>query len=183
DAATDTASDATAAVTAAASDAADTATDVASDASTSAADAATDTVDAAASTTGDAAGALTDSASDAAGSALGAVTAMVGDVDVGSELTSTFDGLTETLSGITDLTSAEAAVPTLEDVNSGLDSLTDLAGLLPEGSTGGVSELVSGGLSSLDGTMSTLESIPGVSDVIKPIVDQIKDKLSAFVPA
>jgi len=29
--------------------------------------------------------------------------------------------------------------------------------------------------------VSTLEAIPGVGDVIKPAVDQIKDKLSNFV--
>ena len=108
---------------------------------------------------------------------------MVGDVDVGSELTSTFDGLTETLSGITDTASAEAALPALEEVSTGLDSLTGLADQLPEGAIGGVSEMVSSGVSGLDGVMANLESIPGVGDLIKPIIDQIKEKLAAFTPA
>ena len=166
--ATDAASDAATAVTGAASDAVDTATDAASDATAAATGAASSAADA---VTG------------AASSATDLVTAMVGDVDVGSELTSTFDGLTETLSGITDVASAEAALPGLEEMSASLDSLTGLAGQLPEGAVGGVTQMVDSGLGGLDGIMATLEAIPGVGDLVKPIIDQIKDKLSAFTAA
>ncbi|MGI9488937.1 MAG: DUF937 domain-containing protein [Geminicoccaceae bacterium] len=182
----DAASNAATAVTDAASDAADAAGDVV----TAATDAASDATDAATDAASDAATAVTDTASDAAdtateteSSAVETMTAMVGDIDVGGELTSTFDGLTETLSGITDTASAEAALPALEDVSTGLDSLTGLVDQLPEGAVGGISEMASSGLSSLDGVVASLEAIPGVGDLIKPIIDQIKEKLAAFTPA
>ncbi|MEM7041307.1 MAG: DUF937 domain-containing protein [Pseudomonadota bacterium] len=162
-----------------AGDAASSAVEATTEAASDAAEAAGDAVDAAADAAGDAA----DAASDAASSAAEAVTAMVGDVDVGGELTSAFDGLTETLSGITDTASAEAAIPALEEVSNGLDNLTGLAEQLPEGAVSMVSELVSGGLESLDGLVANLESIPGVGDLIKPVIDQIKEKLAAFTTA
>jgi len=177
--AADATSEAATAATDAASDAVDAAADTASEAASAATDAASDAVDSAAGAASDAA----DAATDAAGSATELVTAMVGDVDVGGELTSTFDGLTETLSGITDVASAEAAVPALEEASTGLDSLTGLADQLPEGALGGISEMVGTGMSSLDGVMGTLQAIPGVGDVVTPIIDQIKEKLAAFTPA
>ncbi|MEM8949048.1 MAG: DUF937 domain-containing protein [Pseudomonadota bacterium] len=163
----------------AASSAVEATTEAASDAATAVTDAASDAADAATDAASDAA----DAASDAAGSAVEAMSAMVGDVDVGGQLTSAFDGLTETLSGITDTASAEAALPALEDLSSSLDSLTGLADQLPEGAIGGISEMVSSGISSLDSVVANLESIPGVGDLIKPIIDQIKEKLAAFTPA
>jgi hypothetical protein len=172
---TEAASGAAEAVTDAASEAAD----AASDATAAATDAASEAVDAAAGAASDA----TDAATDAAGSALETITAMVGDVDVGGELTSTFSGLTDTLSGITDVASAEAALPKLEEMSTSLDSLTGLADQLPEGAVSGISEMVGSGLSGLDGVMASLEAIPGVGDLIKPIIDQIKEKLAAFTVA
>ncbi len=179
EATTEAAGDAATAAGDAASSAVESTTEAAGDAVNAAGDAASSAVEASTEAASDAAGA----ASDAAGSALEAVTAMVGDVDVGGELTSTFDGLTETLSGITDAASAEAALPKLEEMSSGLDSLTGLADQLPEGAISGITEMVSGGLASLDGVIANLESIPGVGDVIKPLLDQIKEKLAAFTPA
>lgn len=182
EAVTDAAGDAVEATTEAASEAADTASDAAS----SAAEATTEAASAAADAAGDAVDATTDaagSAADAAGSAVETVTAMVGDVDVGGQLTSAFEGMTETLSGITDVASAEAALPALEEVSTSLDSLTGLADQLPEGAVSSISEMVGTGLSGIDGLMETLKAIPGVGDLVEPIITQIKDKLAAFTTA
>ena len=182
-AAGDAASSAVEATTEAASDAASAAGDVASSAVEATTEAASDAASAAGDVASSAVEATTEAASDAAGSASEAVSAMVGDIDVGGELTSTFDGLTDTLSGITDVASAEAALPKLEEMGAGLDNLTGLADQLPESAVGGIAELVSSGISSLDSVIANLESLPGVGDVLKPIVDQIKEKLAAFTPA
>ena len=182
----DAASSAVEATTEAVDDAADVAGEAASSAVEATTEAASDAAEATAEAAGDAADAAGDAASaasDAASSAVETMTAMVGDIDVGGELTSTFEGLTETLSGITDVASAEAALPALEEMSTGLDSLTGLADQLPEGAIGGIAEMVTNGLSGLDGVMTNLESIPGVGDLIKPIIDQIRDKLTAFTPA
>lgn len=175
DATTDAAGDAADAVADAAGDAADAAGD--------AVDATTDAAGDAADTASDAASDATDAASSAASDAAESVTAMVGDIDVGGELTSAFETMTGTLSNITDQASAEAAVPDLESMSSSLDKLTDLAGQLPEEAVGGISELVENGLSGIDGVMDSLKDIPGVGDLIEPIIAQIKEKLAAFTAA
>ena len=154
-------------------------TEAASDAASAAGDAASSAVDATTEAASDAASA----AGDAAGSAAEAVTAMVGDIDVGGELTSMFDGMSQTLSGITDLESAEAAIPALEEMSTNLDSLTDLADQLPEGAVSGISEMVSSSLGDIDAVMESLKSIPGVGDLIEPIIATIKEKLAAFTTA
>lgn len=205
EATTDAASDAADAVSEAAGDAADAAADAAGDAADTASEAAGDAVDAA----GDAAGAAADTASDAAdaatatasdaadaaseaaGDAAGAasdaasaaadqVTAMVGDIDVGGELASLFDGVTGALSNVTDQASAEAAVPALEEFSGGLDSLTGLAEQLPEAAVGGISEMVTTGLNGMDGAMQALKDIPGVGEYIEPLIAEIREKLAAF---
>lgn len=162
-----------------AGDAASSAVEATTEAAGEVAEAAGDAADAATEAAGEAAGA----AGEAASSAVETMTAMVGDIDVGGDLTSAFEGLTGTLSGITDTASAEAALPALEELSTGLDSLTGLADQLPEGAVGGISEMVTSGLSGLDDLMTNLESIPGVGDLIKPIIDQIRDKLAAFTTA
>lgn len=177
--ASDAAGAAVEATTEAASDAADAAGDAASAAVEATTEAASDAADATTEAAGDAA----DATSDAASSAGEMVTAMVGDIDVGKELTSAFDGLTETLGGITDVASAEAALPALEELSTGLDSLTGLAEQLPAEALGGVNEMVGSGLSGLEGLMETLKAIPGVGELIEPIIATIQEKLAAFAPA
>ncbi|MGH1481011.1 MAG: DUF937 domain-containing protein [Geminicoccales bacterium] len=173
EATTEAADDAASAAGDAASSAVEATTEAAGDAVNAASDAASSAVEATTEAAGDAASA----AGDAAGSL---VTAMVGDTDVGGELTSMFGDMTTTLSGITDVESAQAAVPALEEMSTNLDGLTGLADQLPEGALSGLSGMVDDGLSSLDGTMETLKAIPGVGDLIDPIIGQIKEKLAAF---
>ena len=147
-------------------------TEAASDASGAASEAASSAVDA-----------TTEAASGAASTAGAMVSAVAGDVDVGSELSSLFDDMTSTLSGITDVESAEAAIPSLEEINSNLGSMTDLADQLPDEAMSGLSEMVDSGLSNIDGVMESLKSIPGVGELIEPIVAEIKEKLTAFTTA
>ena len=170
--ATDAAGSAVEATTEAASSAVEATTEAASDAADAASDAA-----------GSAVEATTEAASDAASAVSDAVTAMVGDVDVGGELTSMFEGVNETLGGITDVASAEAALPKLEELNTSLDSLTGLADQLPTDAVDGLSEMVSNSVSGIDGVMDSLKAIPGVGELIEPIITQIKEKLAAFTTA
>ncbi len=184
----DATSSAVEATTEAASGAADAVSETASsaveattEAASGAADAVSETASSTVEATTEAASGAASAVSETASSAGGALMAMVGDVDVGGELTSMFDGLGQTLGGITDVSSAEAALPALEETSTGLDSLTGLADQLPTGALGGLSEMVGSGLGDVDGMMETLNEIPGVSDVIEPVMTQIKDKLAAFV--
>ena len=56
---------------------------------------------------------------------------VVGDIDLGRELTGVVDRVSGALSGITDAASAEAALPTLNEVRTKLDDLTATVEQLP----------------------------------------------------
>ena len=177
------AGDAVSAAVEATTEAAGEATDAAGEAASSAAEATTEAASDAADTAADAAGDAADAASDAASSAAETVTAMVGDVDVGGELTSAFDSLKETLSGITDVDSAKEALPQLQEVSDGLDNLTGLADQLGDDAAGALSGLVSSSLAGIDSALASLTELPGVGDVIEPVIEEIREKLAAFTAA
>ncbi len=106
--------------------------------------------------------------------------AVVGEVDVGQELTSVLESTTETLEAITDPASATAALPELKDIEAKLDGLAGLADQLPEDAKATVVQLIADRASALDETFQTVSAIPGVGEVIKPAMKQIEAKLAAF---
>ncbi len=106
--------------------------------------------------------------------------AVVGEVDVGQELTSVLESTTETLEAITDPASAEAALSQLKEIETKLDGLAGLADQLPDEAKATVAQLVADGASALDETFQTVSAIPGVGAVIKPAMEQIEEKLAAF---
>jgi hypothetical protein len=102
---------------------------------------------------------------------------MVGDIDVGQQITGVFESATATLNGITDAASAEAAVPKLNEMNDSLTKLDGLVDQLPAEGKSALAALVSGSLSSLETLIAKVNEIPGVSDVIKPVADSMLGKL------
>jgi hypothetical protein len=105
---------------------------------------------------------------------------MVGDVDVGKQVTDVFKNATTALDGVTDAASAKAAVPKLTEIN---DSLTKLGGLvdqLPAEGKSALATLVSGSLSSLETLVAKVNEIPGAGEVIKPVADSMLEKLRAM---
>jgi hypothetical protein len=105
---------------------------------------------------------------------------MVGDVDVGQQVTGVFESATATLNGVTDAASAEAALPKLNELN---DSLTKLGGLVDQLPAEGKSALaasVSGSLSNLEALVAKVNAIPGVGDLIKPVAEPMLEKLRAM---
>jgi len=189
--ATDAASDATEAATDAATGAAATATDAASDATEAATEAATDAAatatDAASDVTEaatDAAATATDAATDAAtGAAATATDAVAGAIDpeaVQGELSGIFSGATETLSGITDVDSATAALPALEELGTSVDSVSGMMEKIPEAARGPFSGIVTGGMEKLQPVVDNVMGLDGVGDVVGPILTPIMDKIKAF---
>jgi hypothetical protein len=105
---------------------------------------------------------------------------MVGDVDVGREVTGWFESATTTLEGITDAGSAEAAVPKLNELNDGLGKIGGLAEQLPAEGKSALAALVSGSLASLETLIAKVSEIPGVGDVIQPVAGSMLEKLRAM---
>jgi hypothetical protein len=105
---------------------------------------------------------------------------MVGDVDVGQQVTDVFKNATPALDGVTDAASAKAALPKLTELD---DSLTKLGGLvdqLPAEGKSALAALVSGSLSSLETLIAKVNEIPGAGEVIKPVADSMLGKLRAM---
>lgn len=114
-----------------------------------------------------------DSAKDTASSAASSV---AGDVDPEAfkgNLTGIFDSASETLGGITDIDSATAAVPGLEELGGKVTGAADMFDKIPEAARGPLSGIATEGLGSLQPIIDKVMGIPGVGDILKPILDPI----------
>jgi hypothetical protein len=107
----------------------------------------------------------------------------VGDVDLGERVTTFFDGAQETLQGITDAASAQAALPKLEEMRTNVDQMSDLADQLPSEGKQALAGRVSSAMPALLELIDKMMAIPGVSDVLKPVVDPMRAKLESLAQA
>ena len=105
---------------------------------------------------------------------------MVGNVDVGQQITGVFEGATAALDGATDAASAEAALPKLNELNDSLTKLGSLVDQLPAEGKSALAALVSGTLPNLEALITRVSEIPGAGDVIKPVADSMLEKLRAM---
>ena len=122
-------------------------------------------------------GSMKQAAEQAAGSA---TSLMVDGVDVNAQLTTAFDGLKTTLGGITDVASAQAALPKLQDAVTSVDGLTAMAAKLTPAQRTMLSGLVTAALPTLKDLIAKVLAIPGVGDVVKPTADALLAKIEAL---
>ena len=135
-------------------------------------DAATD----AAANVSDGAAAVTATATDAAAGAAD----MMDPSAVGDQVSGLFTSATDTLSGITDADSATAALPALGELGTKVDSVSGMLDKLPEAARGPIASIVSGGMGSLQPIIDKVSALPGVGDIITPVIGPIMEKLSGF---
>ena len=98
----------------------------------------------------------------------------------GGDMTGLFGKLTDSFKGITDVPSAEAAVPGLKDLAGILEGYKVTADKLPEAGKATVKEMVGTNLGILQPIIDTVLAIPGVGDILRPIVEPMLKTLSAF---
>ena len=98
----------------------------------------------------------------------------------GGDMTGLFGKLTDSFKGITDVPSAEAAVPGLKDLAGILEGYKATADKLPEAGKATVKEMVGTNLGTLQPIIDTVLAIPGVGDILRPIVEPMLKTLSAF---
>ena len=98
----------------------------------------------------------------------------------GGDMTGLFGKLTDSFKGITDVPSAEAAVPGLKDLAGILEGYKATADKLPEAGKATVKEMVGTNLGTLQPIIDTVLAIPGVGDILRPIVEPMLNTLSAF---
>lgn len=135
----------------------------------------------------EAAATATEAADTARASATEALTAaqeaMPEGVDL-SKITDGFDGVFssagEAFGSITDAESAQAALPSLEDASGTLSGLSDTVARLPEAAQGPIGSIVGAGLSTLKPLVEKATAIPGVGDVINPVVTPMLEMLEGL---
>ena len=87
---------------------------------------------------------------------------LVGDVNLGQEVTGVFESATAALNDVTDAASAEAALPRLTEINTNLDRLGGLVGQLPAEGKSALAALINGALPELEALIARVSEIPGV---------------------
>jgi len=105
----------------------------------------------------------------------------VGGVNVGDEIGGIFGGATDAISGITDVDSANAAVPALNEVSGKVDGLTGMWDKVPEAARGPMSGMIGDNMGKLTPMLDKANEIPGVSDVLGPVTGPLLDKLKALM--
>ena len=105
----------------------------------------------------------------------------VGGVNVGDEIGGIFGGASDAIGGITDVDSANAALPALEEVSGKADNLTGIWDQVPEAARGPMSGLVGGHMDKLTPMLDKANELPGVADVLGPVTGPLLDKLKAFM--
>jgi hypothetical protein len=105
---------------------------------------------------------------------------VVSAADVGKQVTDNLSNLHQTLSGVTDTASAQAALPKLQEAAAQIDKAQSLSGQLSPEQRKVVAGLVNPIMPSLNQLFDKVLSIPGVSAELKPAVDAIKAKLAVL---
>ncbi len=132
----------------------------------------------------DAVNAVKEGASDAAASALSAAQdAMPEGVDlsaISGGLEGVFGSATDALGGITDVESAQSAIPAIEEATAKLGGINDLITRLPEAAQGPLAAIAGNGVAALQPIIEKITAIPGVGAVIEPAVQPMLDMLSGL---
>jgi hypothetical protein len=160
-----------------AAETAEQATEEAAEATGEAAETAEQAAGTAEQATGEATGEMAEAAEELAQSSAALV---VGDIDLGKELTGVVDRTSAALSGITDAASAEAALPALNEARTKLDDLTPTVEQLPDNAKETLAGAVSGMLPELRTLVDKVNGMEGAGEVVKPAVEPIMAKLDAW---
>jgi hypothetical protein len=101
----------------------------------------------------------------------------VGDVNVGQELTDIVDDAEASLQGITDVASAEAAVPALNDLNTQLEQLSATVDQLPEDAKKVLADVLGDRVTELKTLADRVTGQEGVGAVLTPALEPVIAKL------
>lgn len=151
------------------------------DAATTVADAASEGVAAVTDTAKDTAATATSAVADAKDSTVEAVvdaTDIPDPAAVVDQVGDLFTSSSRTLAEITDTQSATNALPALEELGTKVDTVTGLVNKLPEAARAPLGGLVAGGMESLQPLIQKVSSIPGVGDIINPLIEPMMEKLA-----
>ena len=105
----------------------------------------------------------------------------VGGVDIGKQTSDNISSLRTTLSGVTDVASAKAALPKLQEVADQIGKTGGMMGSLSADQRKVLSGLVNPTMPEVDQLFDKVLAIPGVGEVLKPTLDTMKAKLATLM--
>ena len=103
---------------------------------------------------------------------------VVGGVDVSKQITDSVANLRNTLGGVTDAASAQAALPKLQDITKQIDQIDGLIGQMTPEQKKLLAGIVNPLMPTINQLFDKVLGIPGVSEVLKPTIDLLKAKLA-----
>ncbi|WP_425616055.1 hypothetical protein NA78x_005994 [Anatilimnocola sp. NA78] len=101
----------------------------------------------------------------------------IGDLDLGKELQTAIDSMKGTLDGVTNVESAQAALPKFEAANLKLDSILTLVDQIPEAARPALANVLKSSSAGIIDSVKKVVAIEGVGDILKPVLDQLVAKL------
>lgn len=100
--------------------------------------------------------------------------------DAMPDVKSMFESLTGSLGKVTDAETAKDALPDLEAVDKKLESLSSGFGLLPEAIRSKLTDSLKSMLPDFQATIDKVMAIPGVRDILQPIIDEVMAKVKSL---
>src|SRR5262249_37353728 len=102
----------------------------------------------------------------------------VGGVDIKNTLGDSLSDLRTSLQGVTDVASAQAALPKLEAARTQIDKVSNLVGQLTPDQRKVVAAVIAPAMPAINRLTDKVLDIPGVGDVLRPTIDPVKTKLA-----
>ena len=102
----------------------------------------------------------------------------VGGVDIKNTIGDSLSDLRTSLQGITDVPSAQAALPKLEAAKTQIDRVGNLVGQLTPDQRKTVAAVIAPAMPTINRLTDRVLEIPGVGDVLRPTIDPMKTKLA-----
>jgi len=103
---------------------------------------------------------------------------LLANLPIGKELSSLFGNLTTTLSDVTDVATAQEALPKLQGYGPTLEAISGLSGNLTAEQKGSVGKMVIEQMGPLQKIIDTVMALPGVRDILGPVVLPMIESIS-----
>jgi hypothetical protein len=104
----------------------------------------------------------------------------IGGVNLANQVNSSIGNLRSVLPTITDAASAQSALPKLREATTQLNEVSDLAAKLsPEGKNA-LAKLIVAATPTINQMCDKVLATPGVGDIVKPAIDQLRGKLDTL---
>jgi hypothetical protein len=100
---------------------------------------------------------------------------------IGKDLTSMLGEATKMLNGITDLESAKAALPQLEDMNTDLGGIISKVSGLSAESKDSLAGMVKGALPALEGAIGKISANQEIGQTLMPTLNSMLDKVKGLI--